>query len=258
MSPSSGARAVVASIGCTDPWNAAGVGLDCRALADCGVRAVTAIAGVTAQDARGLHVAAAVAPELLAAQLAALADAGIGAYRIGALLDVATVELVAAHVRASGIAAVYDPVFAASGGGSFVTEAVARAIARELVPHVALVTPNLAEAGRLTGEPEPADVASMERAARTLVARGAAAALVKGGHLRGAAIDVLVDAEGTTIYEADRIAGTLRGSGCLLACGVAAWLARGARLREAVERARAFVRERFAGATEFGGMRVAY
>lgn len=258
MTARNGSRAVVASIGCTDPWNAAGVGLDCRALADCGVRAVTAIAGVTAQDARGLHAASAVSPELLAAQLAALADAGIGAYRIGALLDVATVEVVAAHVRASRVAAVYDPVFAPSGGGSFVTDAVIEAIARELVPHVAVVTPNLAEAARLTGGADVCDVASMERAAKVLVGRGAAAALVKGGHLPGAAIDVLVDADGSAFYEAQRIAGTLRGSGCLLACAIAAWIARGVDLREAVERARGFVRERFAGATEFGGMRVAY
>ncbi len=247
------------SIGCSDPWNAAGTGLDIRALFDCGVRPVTAIAGVTAQDAAGLHAARAVAPELLAAQLDALAAAGPGAYRIGALLDVATVEVVAAHLRASSVPAVYDPVFGPSGGGSFVTAEVARAIARDLVPAVAIVTPNLDEAGRLTGSPAPGDAGAMERAAQALVASGAGAALVKGGHLLAEGLcDVLVDRAGTVVYEAPRIEGTLRGSGCLLACGIAAGLARGASLRDAIEGARAFVRDRFANAITLDGMRVAY
>jgi hydroxymethylpyrimidine/phosphomethylpyrimidine kinase len=252
-------KPVVLSIGCSDPWNAAGTGLDIRALFDCGVRPVTALAGVTAQDAAGLRAARAVAPELLAAQFDALADADVRAIRIGALLDAATVEVVAARVRASRLPAVYDPVFGPSGGGSFVTAEVVAAITRDLVPAVAVVTPNLDEAGKLTGSTAPIDAAAMERAARALVASGAGAALVKGGHLpAGALFDVLVDRDGRVVYEAPRIEGTVRGSGCLLACGIAAGLARGATLRDAIESSRAFVRERFANAVIVGGMRLAY
>jgi hydroxymethylpyrimidine/phosphomethylpyrimidine kinase len=248
---------VVASIGCSDPWNAAGTGLDIRALAACGVRPVTVIAGVTAQDAAGVHAAQAVSETLLEAQLAALASAKIAAYRIGALLDRASVEIVAAHLRSSGVPSVYDPVFAPSGGGVFAGAALIAAIRDELVPRVTLVTPNLAEAGALTGL-VPADAAAMETAGRALVALGAGAALVKGGHLRGVATDVLTDAAGTVAYEAPRLAGTLRGTGCVLACGIAAALARGQSLRDAVVFGRALVRERFASAGTAGGMRLAY
>jgi hydroxymethylpyrimidine/phosphomethylpyrimidine kinase len=250
--------AVVASIGCSDPWNAAGVGLDVLALSACGVRPVTVVAGVTAQDAGGVHDARAVAADLVTAQLASLERAGARAYRIGALLDVATVRAVATHIRATRIPAVYDPVFAPTGGGRFAADDVVLAIARELIPHVALVTPNLLEVARLTGGSVPDSVATMERAAQVLFAQGAAAALVKGGHLEAEAVDVLVDGLGTVRYEAPRIAGTLRGSGCLLACGIAAALANGATLRDAVAEGRMFVRDRFASAVEFGGMRVAF
>jgi hydroxymethylpyrimidine/phosphomethylpyrimidine kinase len=248
---------VVASIGCSDPWNAAGTGLDIRALAACGVRPVTAIAGVTAQDGAGVHAAEAVSPALLAAQLAALRGAGIAAYRIGALLDRATVEVVAHHLREAAVPSVYDPVFAASGGGTFAGPELIDAIRSDLVTLVTLVTPNASEAATLTDAPVD-DLEGMETAARALVAGGARAALVKGGHVRGPAIDVLADAAGVVAYEGTRIAGTLRGTGCLLACAIAAALARGESLRDAVVFGRAFVRERFAAGEVVGTMRLAF
>jgi hydroxymethylpyrimidine/phosphomethylpyrimidine kinase len=82
--------------------------------------------------------------------------------------------------------------------------------------------------------------------------------LVKGGHLVGAAVDVLVDREGTVVFEAPRLAGSLRGTGCLLGCAAAADLARGESLRAAVEYARAYVRARFGNARSVGGMTLAY
>jgi hydroxymethylpyrimidine/phosphomethylpyrimidine kinase len=196
-------------------------------------------------------------PELIAAQLAALAGAKIAAYRIGALLDAASVAVVARHLDTSRLPAVYDPGVAPSGGGRFAGDATIAAIRRELLARVTLVTPNLDEAAVLTGAPV-ADVEAMETAARALVALGARAALVKGGHLANAAIDVLADAEGVAVYEAPRYAGTLRGTGCLLACAAAAALARGEPLRDAVTYARAFVRERFDAASDLGTMRVAF
>jgi hydroxymethylpyrimidine/phosphomethylpyrimidine kinase len=247
----------VVSIGCTDPWNAAGLGLDIRALAACGVRPLSVVAGVTAQAAHGVTAATAVAPDLIAAQLASLQEAEIGAYRIGALLERASVEVVARHLRKRAVPAVYDPVFAPSGGGRFASDDAVAAIRSELVPLVYLVTPNLSEAAALTGAAVD-DPASMERAARALVASGAGAALVKGGHLHDRALDVLADAAGVETYEAARIAGSLRGTGCLLACGAAAALARGENLRAAVAAGRTLVRERFVAAESTGGMHVAY
>jgi len=249
---------VVCSIGSTDPWNAAGLGLDIRALAACGARPVSVVAGVTAQDRSGVRAAAPIEPALIAAQLDALADAGVAAFRIGALLDAAGVKAVAAYVARVRVPVVYDPAFAPSGGGSLADDAAIAAARETLLPHVTLVTPNLAEAGRLCGVTPPADGDTMERAARSLVAQGAHAALVKGGHLAGAPRDVLVDADGVVSYEGVRLPLDLRGTGCLLACAVAVELARERPLREAVTSARAFVRERIANGRPFGGMRVAF
>jgi hydroxymethylpyrimidine/phosphomethylpyrimidine kinase len=250
---------VVCSIGCSDPWNAAGLGLDITALRECGVRPVTVVAGVTAQDRRGLHLAAAVAPELIAAQLNALREAGIAAYRVGALLDEVSLDSVATWLAAAAEPAVYDPVIAPSAGGVFAASPVRAAIVRRLLPRVSLATPNFAEA-RALAESDDAEVGidAMERVARTLVGRGAAAVLVTGGDLPGAAVDVLVDADGSVVFEAPRLPGTMRGTGCLLSCGIAAALAHGESLRAAVAAGREFVRARFANAIETGGMRLAY
>jgi hydroxymethylpyrimidine/phosphomethylpyrimidine kinase len=249
---------IVCSIGCAEPWNVAGVGLDIRALAACGARAVTVVAGVTAQDGHGVHAAVAIDPSVIAAQLHALRDAEIAAYRVGALLNVASVETLAQHLAASGRPVVYDPVLGPSAGGTFADAATRTAILERLVPIATLVTPNLAEAQALTGLPAVLDRDDMERAGRVLVAAGAGAALVKGGHLAGDVLDVYVEAAGNHTFTAPRLAGDLRGTGCLLACGIAAALARGATMFDAIECGRAFVRERFAGSVVVGGMRVAY
>ncbi len=250
-------RGVVCSIGCTEPWNAAGLGLDLRAAAELGISCVWAVAGVTAQDRGGLHAAAPVAPELVAAQLAALRDANIAAYRIGALLDEATLEVVAAHVAATSAPVVYDPVFAPSGGGSFVDGGLLRAIRARLLPLVDIVTPNIPEAAALCEFPV-ASLEDMERAARMLRERGSTAALVTGGHRAEDAADVLCDTAGTMRFEGPRLPGTLRGTGCLLAIALATALAAGTPLREAVSFARAFVRTKIAEPRERGGMYVAY
>jgi hydroxymethylpyrimidine kinase/phosphomethylpyrimidine kinase len=179
---------IVASIGTSDPWNAAGLGLDVLALAECGVRPVTVVAGVTAQDRNGIAARHAVPPSVVAAQLHALRDAEIAAYRIGALLDVASLDVVGAHIAAARAPAVYDPVLSASGGGDFADPAFERAMLERFVPHVRLLTPNLDEAARLTGMPAIESVDAMEAAGRALCVAGAHAVLVKGGHLVGAAV----------------------------------------------------------------------
>lgn len=252
-------RPVVCCIGTTDPWNAAGLGLDLLALRECGAFAVTVVAAVSAQSRGGIVALEPVPAGLVAAQLAGLAGAKIAAYRIGALVDVATVETIARHLADAGVPVVYDPVLSASGGGLFASDDVMCAILDRLLPNATIVTPNLHEASILVGfavnDPE-----SMARAAAQLVARGAAAALVKGGHLTGRSIDILAEAgsDSITRYEGERFAGDLRGTGCLLAAALAAELARGRELDAAIVYARNFVREKFKHAVERDGMRVAY
>ncbi|GAC1497859.1 MAG: bifunctional hydroxymethylpyrimidine kinase/phosphomethylpyrimidine kinase [Vulcanimicrobiaceae bacterium] len=254
---------LVLTIGATDPWNAAGLGLDVRALAACGARAVPVVAGVTAPVVTGVHDRLAMPPALIAAQFRALADAHVAAVRIGALLDAASVRAVAdwlAERRANGgtEAVVYDPVFGPSGGGAFAGTETVAAIRDVLVPLVSVVTPNLDEIARLTGRSVARTSVDMAGAGHALRALGARAVLVTGGHLEGSATDVLVDRDGVREFVGPRSPGSLRGTGCLLACALAAALARDRTLPEAIEDARAFVRARFLDATEFARMRVAY
>jgi hydroxymethylpyrimidine/phosphomethylpyrimidine kinase len=247
---------VICSIGTTDPWNAAGLGLDLRALAALGARGVSVVAAVSAQDEGGLHALHAVPAETIAAQLAALARAPIAAYRIGALPDASSVAVVAAAIAAAGLPAVYDPVFAPSAGGTF-SDARTIAAARELLlPRVTLVTPNLSEAATLLARPAAASVSAMRDAALALRALGPGAALLTGGHLSGDPVDVLADSDGIAEFAAERLPGTMRGTGCLLAVALAVELARGTALRDAVVIARAFVRERFAHAVMLGRMSI--
>jgi len=202
---------LICSVGTTEPWNVAGLGLDIRALAACGARAVCVVAGVSAQDRNGVRAASPIAPDLIAAQFAALGSAPIAAVRI------------------------------------------------DLIPLVTVVTPNLNEAARFA-DVEPADATpdAMARWGRGLVAAGAQSVLVTGGHLAGDPVDVLSDAAGDVRYTAPRLPGELRGTGCLLACALAAGLARGEPLRDAIVAARTFVRLRFCAAIDIAGMRAAY
>ncbi len=255
---------LICSVGTTEPWNVVGLGLDIRALAACGARAVCVVAGVSAQDRNGVRAASPIAPDLIAAQFAALGSAPIAAVRIGALLDAASVAAVTAALKARGVVSraapvVYDPVFAASAGGTFASDATFAAILADLIPLVTVVTPNLNEAARFA-DVEPADATpdAMARWGRGLVAAGAQSALVTGGHLAGDPVDVLSDAAGDVRYTAPRLPGELRGTGCLLACALAAGLARGEPLRDAIVAARTFVRLRFCAAIDIAGMRAAY
>ncbi len=245
------------SVGTADPWNAAGLGLDVLALRECGAYAVTVTAGLSAQDGAGVRATLATPAGFVAAQFASLATAGIAAYRIGALLDVATVRCVAAHVRDVRVPVVYDPVLAASAGGRFADDETLRAIRDELLPYVSLVTPNLGEASALTGE-RVTTPAQMQGAGERLVARGARAALVTGGHLTGDPCDVLVDGHGAREFTGTRLTSDVRGTGCLLAAAAAAALARGDATAEAVAYARAFVRAKIRSGIMRGAMRVAY
>ncbi|GAC1312260.1 MAG: bifunctional hydroxymethylpyrimidine kinase/phosphomethylpyrimidine kinase [Vulcanimicrobiaceae bacterium] len=263
---------LVCSIGTTEPWNVAGLGLDIRALAACGARAVSIVAAVSAQDGRGALEIAPIAPRMIDAPFAALARAPVSAYRIGALASAEAVASVVAGLRrrSSGgsVPIVYDPVLATSAGGTLASETTIAAIARELLPLVTVVTPNLAEAERLartTGAagdgawpPDRTQAMAMSRWGRALVAAGAGAALVTGGHLAGDPVDVYVDAFGERSYADTRLPGDLRGTGCLLACALAAELARGAAMHDAISRARAFVRTRFATPVRIGDTDAGY
>ena len=251
-------RPVVCSVGTTDPWNAAGLGLDLLALWECGVRPVSVVAAVSAQDASGLRDLVALSAATIAAQFAALAEAPIAAYRVGALAGAPGVAAVAAALAQNDRPVVYDPVLAASAGGTFANAETLRAVRATLVPRARILTPNAAEAAALLGAQMFSTRADLADAARALRALGAQAVLITGGDLPGPPLDVLADAAGVVEFEAARIPGEMRGTGCLLAAALAAALARGEDVRSAVQTARAFVRRKLEDPARLGPFRVAY
>ena len=246
------AARVVCSVGTSDPWNAAGIGLDVRVLERLGVRPVTVVAGVSAQGPRGIATLRAVDAAAIAAQFAALEDAPLAAYRIGALLDESGTGAVARELDRARAPAVYDPVLGASAGGVFADEPARVAIVRDLLPRCAIVTPNLAEARVLAQAPDAEPLA----AARALVERGARAVLVTGIASENDIVDLLVTRTQQRSFAATRIAHELRGTGCILACGIAAGLAYGDSLEAAIASAREFVRACIVAGEPLAGMRV--
>jgi len=238
---------IVLSIGTTHPWNVAGVGRDLVVGADYGARVFTAIAGVSAQDGGGVTALHAVPTEVLAKQLETLPWDAAAAVRIGAIPGAAAVRAVAERVRLRPwLPAVVDPVFAASRGGALVDEAARYGLRDELATLSGVVlTPNLDEAAFLLGRPS-LDRSALGEAAAALRARGAAAVLLKGGHLEGDPADALATPDGVEIFCEPRIAGAMHGTGCTLAMSLACELAGGRPIAHAARAARAYVRAQLA------------
>jgi hydroxymethylpyrimidine/phosphomethylpyrimidine kinase len=248
---------VVATVGTTHPLAFAGVTFAMLALAADAVRPVCVIAGVTAQDADHVRASVAVDAATIHAQFDAFRAAGVGAFHVGALVSAEAVRAVADGLASyPNVPVVVDPVLTASGGDALADDATRIALRDTLFARATLITPNLDEASAFLGR-KVDGVDAMRAAATALLAFGARAVLVKGGHLAGDAIDVLADAGGTRAFRAPRVGGTLRGTGDLLAVTIVASLARGAPLDEAIERARKRVRDAIEHGVAFAGARVA-
>ena len=234
---------IVLSVGTTHPWNVAGVGRDLIVGCELGARVFTAVAAVSAQDARGVTALQAVHAEVLAAQLAALPWDSAGAARIGALPTLAAVRAVAEPLRLRPwLPAVVDPVLRATRGGELSDAPAAYGIRDELATLGSVVlTPNLDEAAFLLGR-SAIERDELTGAAAALQARGPAAVLLKGGHLEGEPCDALATASGVELFREPRIAGAMHGTGCTLAMALACELAGGTPISHAVRAARAYVR----------------
>jgi hydroxymethylpyrimidine/phosphomethylpyrimidine kinase len=174
---------------------------------------------------------------------AVLDDLGADAAKTGMLGDADAIAAIAATLP-DGLKLVVDPVMVAKGGASLLAEAAIGALKQRLIPRATLLTPNLPEAEALLGR-RIVDVAAMQAAAVDLLALGAEAVLVKGGHLEGDRLfDVLVGPDGVEIFEGTRIATRhTHGTGCTLASAIATGLGQGLALSAAVARARAYLVE---------------
>ena len=246
----------VLAIAGSDSGGGAGIQADIKTIAAFGAYAATAITALTAQDTlavRGVHP---VPPQFVALQIATvLADIGADAIKTGMLGDAAMIEAVceALDRHAPGIPVVVDPVMTAKGGQALLATDAVETLRRLLLPRAAVLTPNIPEAEALCGM-AIGDVDAMRRAAGALLAMGVPAVLLKGGHLPGATVtDVLAMQAGTEVFADARIETRhTHGTGCTLASAVAAGLAQGMALPDAVIQARAYVRAAIADAPRLG------
>ncbi|MGD0201046.1 MAG: bifunctional hydroxymethylpyrimidine kinase/phosphomethylpyrimidine kinase [Bryobacteraceae bacterium] len=235
---------VALTIAGSDPSGGAGIQADLKTFHQFGVYGEAVVTLVTVQNTLRVTRVECLPAGLVRAQIqAVLEDIRPGAAKTGALGNAAIVEAVAELAAGFDFPLVVDPVMISKHGAPLVAEDAREAIARLLVPHATLVTPNLAEASALTGAGID-NLEAMRRAAQRLCDMGARAALIKGGHLGGGATDVLFDGHDWQEFPAPRIQTRhTHGTGCTYSAAITAELARGADLHLAVARAKAFITE---------------
>ena len=240
----------------SDSGGGAGIQADIKTITALGGYAATAITAVTVQNTLGVTGVHPIPLDVIAAQArAVLDDIGADALKTGMLGDAAVVETVAAAIdHAGAVPTVVDPVMIAKGGAPLLAEAAIGAVKALMIPRAALLTPNAPEAAALTGlVVETTD--DLRRAGEALLAMGAKAVLMKGGHVAGdRVVDVLMTPDGETSFEGERIETRhTHGTGCTLASACATGLAQGLPLEQAVARAWNYVHEAMLRAPGLGG-----
>jgi len=238
----------------SDSGGGAGVQADIKTVTALGGYAATAITAITVQNTLGVTGVHPIPLEIVAAQArAVLSDIGADAIKTGMLGDAAIVELVATLLDEAKVPAVIDPVMIAKGGASLLAREAVAAVRAQLIPRASLLTPNAPEAEALTGI-AVATTDDLRRAGEALLAAGARAVLMKGGHVPGErVVDVLMTADGETVFEGERIETRhTHGTGCTLASACATGLAQGLPLAAAVARAWDYVHEAMLRAPGFG------
>jgi len=251
-------RCVLAIAG-SDSSGGAGIQADLRTIAAHGLHGLSVITAVTAQNSRAVESVHCIPPRQLLAQLnAVFAGFDIAAVKIGMLGSVAAVDAVADYLREAGARhIVLDPVLVASSGTSLLPPRGLARLRARLIPLAELLTPNLPEAEALLGRRLRSEL-DIRSAGRDLLALGARAVLLKGGHRRGRDVrDYLFAGETETVFSHARLPGAVRGTGCTLASAIAAGLASNLPLRDAVARAERFLQREMQRAYRAGraGMR---
>jgi hydroxymethylpyrimidine/phosphomethylpyrimidine kinase len=230
----------------SDSGGGAGIQADIKTVTVLGGFAMTAVTALTAQNTEGVSAIHEVPPDFVAQQMrVVLGDIGADCIKIGMLHRPDAIEAVAAvlDAEAAGVPVVVDPVMVAKGGAALLAPEAMNSLKEHMVPGAAVLTPNLPEAEALTGL-VIADVDAMKQAGAALLALGPDAVLLKGGHLEGEVLtDLLFTEGGIQAFEGPRITTTsTHGTGCTLASAVAAGLAQGMGMIDAVTRARDYVR----------------
>jgi hydroxymethylpyrimidine/phosphomethylpyrimidine kinase len=239
--------AIALTIAGSDSSGGAGIQADLKTFAALGVYGASAITALTAQNTKGVTGIHDVPPDFIAAQInAVFDDLAVSAVKIGMLSQPGTIKVVAERLRrhkARNI--VLDPVMVATSGAKLISDNAIDALRRELIPLALVVTPNLPEAAVLTGASIARNEDEMTIQARELLTHGANNVLIKGGHGTGAeSVDLLI---GTKLGMGVRLAAprvatqSTHGGGCTLSSAIAAGLAKGLDLVEALRVAKAYV-----------------
>jgi len=247
-------RPVALTIAGSDSGGGAGIQADLKTFQAFGVFGTSAVTAITAQNTVGVSAVHPVPLDVVRAQIdSVVPDLAPAAVKTGMLATAELVRVVADAISRYGLDRyVLDPVMVATSGDRLLDEDAEASLAHELLPLAAVVTPNLHEAAILTGAPVE-NLDDMRVAARTLVEMGAGAALLKGGHLEGDAMDLLWDGSREHIWRKDRIdTPHTHGTGCTLSAAIAAGLAKGRELEDAVGRAVDFVGRAIASAPGLG------
>jgi hydroxymethylpyrimidine/phosphomethylpyrimidine kinase len=248
--------AIAVTIAGSDSGGGAGIQADLKTFSALGVYGASVVAALTAQNTRSVNAVLDVPPSFVTAQMdAVFSDLAVGAVKIGMLGNAGGVGAVAAGLaRHHHIPVVLDPVMVATSGDRLLPPDAVEALRTRLVPLARVVTPNLPEAAALLDAPQAATEDEMVRQAERLLALGARAVLMKGGHGKSAeSADVLVTATAVVRFAAARIATkNTHGTGCTLAAAIAAGLAKGEDLNAAVRAAKDYVTAAIAAADRLG------
>jgi hydroxymethylpyrimidine/phosphomethylpyrimidine kinase len=249
---------IALTIAGSDSGGGAGIQADLKTFAAFGVYAASVVTALTAQNTRGVRTVHYPPPSIARAQIdAVLEDFAVAAIKIGMLGSAEIAGVVAQRLSAqvarqrrpaaggTGAFIIYDPVMIASSGDALSGAGFVEAIARDLLPLVDCLTPNLAEAAMLLGESVVRSEAGMARQGEALLKLGPRTVLMKGGHLEGEeAVDLLVTEDTVHRFAAPRLASkNLHGTGCTLSSAIVANIVLGVGLPEAVAAAKAFVRQ---------------
>ena len=244
---------VALTIAGSDSGGGAGIQADLKTFAALGVHGTSAVTAITAQNTMGVTDILELPASLIRKQIAVVVeDIGVQAAKTGMLSSAAIIATVAGAIRDHDLRnLVVDPVMVAKGGARLLRDDAVDALRRHLVPLAAVITPNLPEATVLLDR-EVRTLDERRQAARDLVAMGARAAVVKGGHSDDA-IDVFFDGTDLIELRGERIATkNTHGSGCVFSAAIAAWLARGAEPLQAAQEAKTFITHAIASSLEIG------
>ena len=237
--------AIAATIAGSDSGGGAGIQADLKTFSALGVYGASVITALTAQNTVGVQGIHDVPPAFIAQQMdSVFSDLSVGAVKIGMLSQPAVIQTVAEGLRRHGARnVVLDPVMVAASGDRLLAMEAIETLNRVLVPQALLITPNLPEAAAMLEEEMATDEPAMQRQAERLLALGANAVLLKGGHAEGPeSVDLLLDETGLHRLPARRVeTRNTHGTGCTLSSAIAAGLAKGMPLRDAVAAGKGFI-----------------